>query len=146
MIVSILAGREIALADEPQYHAFIKSIAEDITVLKKTHPQLKEFSADKHVDIENLRIDYGYHTYEPERTGGWTSGVPNPNPDGVWFYIDLHEKDSTAQIHTQPITSPSLQFGDKQVGFLILEGAETPSIADELISILDQHGAKAEKP
>ena len=144
MIVSILAGREIALADEPQYHAFIKSIAEDITVLKKTHPQLKEFSADKHVDIENLRIDYGYHTHEPEHTGGWTSGVPNPNPDGVWFYIDLHDRNSTAQIHTQPITGPSFHFGDKQVGFLILEGSETQSISGEIVSILERHAAKTE--
>jgi hypothetical protein len=114
--------------------------------LKETYPQLKEFSIDKHVDIENLQVDYSYHTHESERTSGWTSGVPNPYSDGIWFYIDLHDKDSTAQIHTQPITGTSFKFGNKNICFLILEGAGTKSISDEIISIFKRNGAKLEQP
>jgi len=115
-------------------------------MLKETYPQLKEFSTDKHVDIENLKLDYSYHTHEPERTGGWTSGVPNPDPDGIWFYIDLHDKDSTAQKHTQPVTGISIEFGNKKICFLILQGSETKSISGEIISIFERNGAKSEKP
>jgi hypothetical protein len=99
-------------------------------------------SIDKHADLERLKIDFSYHTYEPERSGGWTSGVPNPHPDGVWFYIDLHDKDSTVQIHTQPISGTSLTFGNKNICFLILEGSETDSISGEMILIFVRNGAK----
>ncbi len=129
------------MAYASDYQEFIKNVAEDIAMLKETYPQLKAFSPDKHVVIENLMIDYSYHTHEPERTGGWTSGVPNPDPDGVWFYIDLHDKHSMAQIHTQPITETSYTYGDKSICFLILEGSETKSVSGELASILKRNGA-----
>ena len=112
--------------------------------LKETYPQLKEFSIDTHVDIEELKINYSYHTHESERTCGWTSGVPNPYSDGIWFYIDLNEKNSTEQIHTQPITGTSFKFGNKKICFLILEGSETRSISEEIISIFERNGAKSE--
>lgn len=134
------------MADESKYHEFIEIVAKEISLLKETYPQLKEFLIDKHVDIENLKIDYSYHTHESERTGGWTSGVPNPYPDGIWFYIDLHDKDSTAQIHTQPFTGRSFTFGDKYICFLILKGSETKSISGEIISIFKRNGAKKEHP
>ena len=114
--------------------------------MKKTYPQLKEFSIDKNADIENLKVDYSYHTHTSERTGGWTSGVPNPDADGIWFYVDLHDKDSTAQIHTQPVTGTSLQFGKKRVCFLILQGAATQSVSGKIKSILQANGAKAVQP
>jgi hypothetical protein len=142
IVILIFVGKEFSLAGESEYLAFIKTVAEEIAALKKTYPQLKEFSIDKHADLERLKIDFSYHTYEPQHTGGWTSGVPNPHPDGVWFYIDLHDKDSTAQIHTQPISGTSLTFGNKNICFLILEGSETDSLSGEMILIFERNGAK----
>ncbi len=143
LVALISADREVSLADMENYHEFIKKTSEEISELKNTYPQLKEFSIHKHADIENLKVDYAYHTHKPEHSGGWTSGVPNPDSDGIWFYIDLHDKDSTAQIHTQPITGISLRVGDKRVCFLILEGTETKSLGDKILSILKANGAKS---
>jgi hypothetical protein len=145
-VVFIFVGKEASLAEESKYQEFIKRVTTEIIKLKKTHPQLKEFSIDKNADIENLKVDYSYHTHRSERTGGWTSGVPNPDEDGIWFYIDLHNKDSTAQIHTQPMTGTSLQFGKKRVCFLILQGAATKSVSGKIRSILKANGAKAVQP
>ena len=143
LVAFFFVVKEASLADESKYHEFIKRVSEEITKLKETYTQLKEFSIDKHADIENLKIDYCYHTHKSEHTGGWTSGVPNPDPDGIWFYIDLHDKDSTAQIHTQPITGASLQIGNKSICFLILEGEATRSVSGEISSILERNGAKS---
>ncbi len=141
LVVFIFVSKEISVADETQYREFIKITSDEITMLKKTYPQLKKFSIDEHVDIENLRIDYSYHTHESDRGVGWTSGVPHPYSDGIWFYIDLHDKNSSAQIHTQPVTGISFKFGKKNICFLILEGSETKSISDDIISIFKQNGA-----
>jgi hypothetical protein len=145
-VVFILVAKEASLADESKYHEFVKRVSNEIIKLKKMYPQLKEFSINKNVDIENLKIDYNYHTHKSEHTGGWTSGVPNPDTDGIWFYIDLHDKDSTAQIHTQPITGTSLQFGNRSICFLILEGAATQSVSGKITSILKRNGAKIVQP
>ena len=134
------------MADESKYCEFIKNISKEIEILKDKYPQLKKFSTNRHVDIKNLKVDYSYHTHEPERTGGWTSGVPNPDSDGIWLYIDLHDKESTAQIHTQPLTGISIKFDDKNICFLILQGSETKSISGEIMSIFKRNGAISEMP
>ncbi len=146
LVALIFVNKEISLADVSNYYEFIKKVSEEITNLKETYPQLKEFSIKKHADIENLKIDYSYNTHKSERSGGWTSGVPNPNPDGIWFYIDLHDKDSTAQIHLQPMTGTSLQFSNKSICFLILEGTATKSVSNKILSILERNGAKSVRP
>lgn len=142
VVAIVLVCKESSLADMLKYQKFIERISEEITNLKESYPQLKEFSIKKHADIENLKVDYSYHTHKSDRTVGWTSAVPNPDPDGIWFYIDLHDKDSTAQIHTQPVTGTSLRFGNKNVCFLILQGKATKSVAGEIASILEKNGAK----
>ena len=146
LFVLIFVSKEASLANAQEYHEFIKKVSEEILKLKETYPQLREFTVDKHTDVQRLRIDYSYHTHKPEHIGGWTSGVPNPDPDGVWFYIDLHNEDSNAQIHTQPISGSSLQFGNKKICFLILEGETTKSLSKEISSILKRSGAKAVHP
>src|SRR5437016_7607018 len=80
----------------------IQAIGKDIARLKHKFPQLGEFSVSQHVHPDRLTIDYAYRTHRAEHRGGWTAGVPNPNDDGVWFFIDFHAPDSTAEIHTQP--------------------------------------------
>jgi len=143
LVALILICRETGMADMSKYHEFIKKVSGEISKLKETYPQLKEFSIDKHTDIENLKMSYNYHTHKSKRSGGWTSVVPNPDSDGIWFYIDLHDKDSTAQIHTQPMTGTFLRVGNKSVCFLILEGPTTKSVAGEISSILERNGAKS---
>ena len=123
----------------------LKNVAQDIEKLKPNFPQLEDFSVRKHFDSSLKRrpvpaIVYSFHTHAPKHIGGWTSGVPNPDHDGVWFYIDLHDPNSTAQIHTQPVTMP-ICLGDKRVSFLSLEGAGTKSLDPAIREILRKHGA-----
>jgi len=146
LIVLIVLSRGNSMADMKSYQKFIKKVSQEISELKGSYPQLKEFSIDKNTDIENLSIDYAYHTHDSQSSGGWTSGVPNPDPDGIWFYIDLHDKDSMAQIHTQPMTGISLHVGDKRVCFLMLQGTDTESVEGKILSILEKNGAKSIQP
>ena len=120
----------------------LKGIARDIEKLKSDFPQLRDFSVRKHFKSSQRPVPaivYSFHTHAPKPTGGWTAGVPNPDRDGVWFYIDLHDPDSTAQIHTQPETM-SICLGDKRVSFLSLEGAGTKSLDPAIREILRKHG------
>lgn len=144
VIFIFLVGEGSTMANESKLSGFINSVAVEIAKLKKSYPQLERFSVEKNTDIENLKIQYNYHTHAAERSTGWISGVPNPDSDGIWFYIDLHAPDSTAQIHTQPITGKSIQFGNKIVCFLILEGASTRSVERKIIAILEKNGATSQ--
>ena len=92
-----------------------------IEALKIRQPALADFSAAKNLDADNQKITYAFHTHAAPARGGWTSGVPNPDEDGIWFYIDLHDPASTAQIHTQPM-GPKLCLGGQHVSFLSLAG------------------------
>jgi len=119
----------------------IAAIGQDVANLKASFPQLSQFSVSEHVQSEHLKISYGYHTHRARHVGGWTSGVPNPDDDGVWFYIDFHDPKSTAQIHTQP-EYPDNCFEDKKVSFLILEGKDTKPVSGAIWAILRRHGVK----
>lgn len=128
-----------ARADGIDYMRVTHDIARDIAALKADYPQLGEFDAAKLVGDEP-KITYGFHTHAPERSGGWTSGVPNPDSDGIWFYIDFHDPDSTAQIHTQPVIAAQC-LGNKRISFLILEGDATRQVSGAIERILQAHGA-----
>jgi hypothetical protein len=138
MMGSVLIGIPTSAA-EPDYPKTLKTIAVQIESLKRDFPQLKDFSQQKHTNFERLTISYGYHTHNPRHRGGWTSGVPNPDDDGVWFYIDFHERDSNAQIHTQPVLRPA-GFGEKNVSFLILEGKNSKPLEGRIWAILESNG------
>jgi hypothetical protein len=138
----LLAANATGSDDMEDYRKFIRDVSREISSLKGKYSQLQEFSMEENTDLEHLRITYGFRTHRSDRSGGWVSGVPNPDPDGIWFYIDLHDPDSTAQIHTQPFPGPPLVFGNKIVSFLILEGDETQSIRDDIFSIIKRHGAE----
>jgi len=129
-----------AFGSDLNYVGVLESVARDIAALKQDHPQLAEFSIAKNTDVDNLRISYGYHTHKPESRGGWSAGVPNPDEDGIWFYIDFHDASSTAEIHTQPAMRFPECIGDKRVSFLILEGTQTKTIAGAVSRILEEHG------
>ncbi len=117
----------------------ITAIAGDIEKLQDSYPQLVDFSSEEHLSTEHLKIDYGHKTHRSTRRGGWTAGVPNPDADGIWFYIDIHDPSSTAQIHTQPAVE-RLYLRDKLVMLLILEGDKTEKLVSALRDILTRHG------
>src|SRR5881296_3429102 len=104
------------------YKRSIEGIARDIAGLKESYPQLKDFSVAEHLHTDRHEIWYSYHTHKPVGRGGWTSGVPNPDEDGIWFYIDFHDPRSAAQIHTQPAVASQYCVGDMRLSFLSLEG------------------------
>lgn len=125
------------------YEDVIAAIAADIAALKGTYPQLAAFSVDEHCYRDRLIISYEYRTAWPQRTrGGWAGSVPHPDEQGVWFYIDLHDPDSTRQIHTQPVVE-DLRYRDKKVMLLILEGRDTAPLGPALRRILLQRGVRA---
>jgi hypothetical protein len=119
----------------------LKAVAMDIEQLKPDYPQLHDFSAAKHFRAEPPSIGYAFRTHAPARTGGWTSGVPNPDADGIWFHIDLHDPGSELQLHTQPVTR-SLCLGESRVSFLLLEGRDTRSLYGPIWSALSKQGAR----
>ena len=123
------------------YLKTIQIIAEEIGALKADYPQLKDFSPDKAVEMENLAISYGFKTHPSTRGAGWVAAVPNPDEDGIWFYIDFHDPSSTRQIHTQPVIAPAY-IGDKKVTFLILEGKKTKPVEGKIWQILKNNGVE----
>jgi hypothetical protein len=108
IILSMLVALSIthplaaALAVEVDYETTMQAIAQDIANLRSKVPELQDFSPGK--NAKGLTINYAYHTHKAKHRGGWTAGVPNPNDDGVWFYINFHDPHSIAQIDTQPAT------------------------------------------
>ena len=143
LIVLMLAPfGQSRLAAQGNGQAFIEQVSQDIATLKSEYPQLSLYSVSKALDLAKLKVSYGFHTHRAEHQGGWTAGVPNPDPDGLWFYIDLHDPSSHAQIHTQPATAP-ICFGANRISFLILEGSRTKPVAKTIWEILQKHGAQA---
>ncbi len=129
----------VARADDAKVQ-FIEAVGQDIEALKKDYPQLEDFEAGEHASADDLKVTYGFHTHQSTHRGGWVAGVPNPDADGIWFYIDVHPKDSMAQIHTQP-ANPQRCLGKDRVSFLILEGEDTKAVGGEIWKILERHGA-----
>ncbi len=125
-------------APTPESRALTR-IAEGIERLAPKYRQLADFKAATALAPGSTAISYSFHTHRAEHRGGWSSGVPNPDDDGVWFFIDIHDRDSQAQRHTQPVTV-ELRFGTKAVTFLILEGAKTSSLVPDLNRILKEAG------
>lgn len=117
----------------------IRSIGRDIAALKPRYPQLSSFDAEQNVSPESLSISYQYKTHRSTISGGWSAHVPNPDPDGVWLYIDFHDANSRSQIHTQPFTG-NFTFRNKKVSFLMLEGEKTKHLHSVIWSILNKHG------
>ena len=138
-----ILGLNSAIAEPLDYSNILNAVAKDIVALKNIYPQLKDFSVSQNLSMGELNISYQYHTHKSENGAGWTAGVPNPDKDGLWFYIDFHHPDSAAQIHNQPAKiSPEYCIGEKKITFLILEGEDTQSIDGAIWEILKKHGVK----
>ena len=135
-------GQAKAKAAEARHLTVIKAIAAEIEALKTDYPQLAEFSAARNLVRDALEIVYVFHTHSPPRTGGWTSGVPHPDDDGVWFALDFHDPRSTLEKHTQPKAHEKQCFGDMQVQLLMLEGKKTRPLNGPIWKILRKHGVE----
>ncbi len=142
ILIVVLILFWIGQAIGQDYAKIMTSIAQDIENLGDSYPQLDSFSVKENLHVDELSIVYAYHTHEPARTGGWSSGVPSPDDDGISLFIDFHDTASTAQIHTQPMTIVPCCFGDKRISFLLLEGKDTKSVNVPIWKILRKHGVK----
>lgn len=114
------------------------AIAADIEGLRAQFPALVEYRGST-AQRRDCYISYGWHTH-PGHGAGWAGGVPNPDPDGVWFYIGIYDPASPEaqdQINTQPVT-PSWRLGSRKVTFLILEGQ--PGLGAAILDVLSRHG------
>lgn len=130
------------------YKQICENIAKGIESLKKNYPQLKEFNVSKNLDKEKCKIEYEYKCHLSVNGVGWVSQVPNPDPDGLWLYINLWNKndpvESFSQINTQPVM-PLWYINERCVTFLILEGKRTRSLDKEILKILKKYGLRDSK-
>ena len=118
----------------------LRSIAKGIAELAARCPQLATFDPAAHLHQEGMAIDFDYHTHEPERRGGWASAVPNPDPDGIWLHIDVHDAASPLQLHTQPAVPMIDLGGGQRLMLLVLEGSAVPACAGAISELLAPHG------
>jgi len=132
-------------SSEEDYRTICENIAKDIGLLKDKFPQLKEFNVSNNLDKESCKLRYEYRCHRSNYRGGWTSGVPNPDQDGIWFYIGIWDEndptESLAQINTQPLILKGY-IKNRRVTFLILEGDKTSKISPDIYRILENHGIK----
>jgi len=139
LLAAVAAAASTNADKSVDYARVLREVAHDIAALKSEYPQLADFDPATGGNSEAAKITYQFHTHPAPRSGGWTSGVPNPDNDGLWFYIDFHDADSTLQIHTQPITAVQC-LGEKRVSFLIMEGDATRRVEGTIEKILRDHG------
>jgi hypothetical protein len=100
----------------------LAAIIGDIDALKSRCPQLAAFDRHRDTSSEGLYVSYDFHTHRPEHLAGWRGGVPEPDDDGVWLYIDLHDPSSRAQLHTQPSRLPTYRVAGRVLLFIMMEG------------------------
>ena len=128
------------------YDEICRNIAADIAALKDRFPQLTEFTPSVANQKSNCSIDYEYHCRQPAGRAGWAGAAPNPDPDGVWFYIGLWDESDPSQAESQINSQPAIprrHIGNRRVTFLILEGGRTASVNEAILAILKKHGLRA---
>ena len=138
-MISCAAG-----AEGLNYAEIMTGIGRDLAGLAEEHPQLQDFSCAKHVHPQSLTIDYAFKTRSAPWKRGWLGGVPHPDPGGVWLYIDFHDPDSKAQLHTQPVI-PGARIGSKEVLVLLLQGTNSNPLEPQIRDILKAHGVAFSK-
>jgi hypothetical protein len=124
--------------------ATFADILRDVAALKSRCPELAEFDPLRHASNERMVLSYDYHTHRPEHLGGWRGGVPEPNDDGVWLYIDLHDPSSRAQLHTQPIGLPTYKVADRLLLFIMLEGRTVARCAPAVQAAVERRVRRAQ--
>jgi hypothetical protein len=133
-------GGSTAAPVSPDAPETCAAIAADIEALRPRFPALVEYRASA-AQRSDCYISYGWHT-SPGHGAGWAGGVPNPDPDGVWFYIGIYDPagpEAQSQINTQPVT-PDWRLGSRKVTFLVLEGES--GIGAAIHDVLSRHGLR----
>ncbi|MBI5528684.1 MAG: PKD domain-containing protein [Deltaproteobacteria bacterium] len=114
----------------PECARIVEDIAREIERLKPEHPKLEKFSVAEAVRPARCEISYSHKTHRSTTRAGWTAGFPEPDPDGIAFYVHLYNKEEQAgQIDTQPVMPP-WHIGEWKVTFLVREGEKAPRAAD----------------
>jgi hypothetical protein len=126
-----------ATAAEPDYREALRAIDRQLAKLGREFPQMAAYAKTRELELDQLVIGYAFHTHPPTRHVGWTGAVPNPDDDGIWFHIDLHDPDSQAQIHTQPVTFTKVPLGKKIAFLLSLEGRKTKPVGGRIWEIIE---------
>ncbi|MEO8554116.1 MAG: hypothetical protein ABI678_29275 [Kofleriaceae bacterium] len=119
------------------------SIAEDLETLRPQFPALREYRGST-AERRDCYISYGWHTHRSQGGAGWAAGVPNPDPDGVWFYIGIYDPagaEARSQINSQPMT-PDWRLGSRKVTFLVLEGEQASGLGAAILDVLSHHGMR----
>ena len=135
-------GGPTAPPASPDAAASCEAIATDIEGLRPRFPALVEYRAST-AERRDCYISYGWHTHRGSGAG-WAGSVPNPDRDGVWFYIGIYDPagpDAESQINTQPMT-PDRRLGSRKVMFLVLEGEAAPGVGAAILDVLSRHGMR----
>lgn len=119
-----------------EYIKLCEDIAKEIESIKSEFPQLIEFEVSK--NLNNCKIDYQYKCHNVDRPG-WRN--IDPDPEGIWLYIELWDENNPSQINTQPFL-PKQYIKDKRMTFLIIEGEKTNSVNKVILEILKKHGLR----
>ena len=142
MLVLIAACQKATATAPVDYATTCRKIAEDIERIAPRYPQLASFTTARAL-VRPCTIDYEFHTHEPQTAGGWSSAVPAPDRDGIWFYIGvwdpLDRSEAQSQINTQPVM-PHWQIGERRVTFLVRDGDPSGRAAEALHAVLKRHG------
>jgi hypothetical protein len=119
-----------------------RQIAEDIDRIAPRYAQLANFTVSRAL-VRPCTIDYQFHTHAPQTAGGWSSAVPAPDRDGIWFYIGVWDPndpaEASSQINTQPVM-PRWQIGERRVTFLVRDGDPSGRASEALHDILKRRG------
>jgi len=121
----------------PSFPATCNAIARDIEVLAD-FPQLDDFRA---ADQHDCHVSYSYRTKPPSgRGGGYSAGIPRPEPDGIFLYIGIWDPNApnNRQLDTQPVSMYKL--GDRRVTLIVSQGAQTKNAFPAILEILKRHG------
>jgi hypothetical protein len=122
-----------------------REVANAIAAVKPRYAQLAAFDPARAVTAAEpaCHIDYTFRCHPARHHGGWSSAVPNPDDDGVWFYLGIWDPDDPSeagsQINTQPVL-PNWTIAGRRITFLILNGAHTKPLGPEIEAILRRRG------
>ncbi|MGC4092756.1 MAG: hypothetical protein QM756_33715 [Polyangiaceae bacterium] len=114
--------------------------------LKPKYSALAEFDASharRELHADDCIISYGYRTHPSTARGGWARATPEPDPDGVWFYVgawDPEGPERHSQIDTQAGFS-TYRFGRQHLTVLIKDCQKQP-LRGALWKVLRRHGVE----
>jgi len=123
-------------------------IARSIERLKPRFDQLAEFSDARNVLADGV-ISYDYKTHPSVVRGGWRSGWPVANSDGIALHIDIWDESDPhrSQLNDQRAeTRPYARIGAWRVTFIMSEGNAVAPVYDSVYQILLAKGLRVGDP